>query len=88
MISTPKSEDFQAALDKIFEESMRNKLKSITVVSGELHRKVGGYPGSNHRMPICCSVMKKNIKKDDKIIYEPPSGKGATLKIEYKLPRP
>jgi 5-methylcytosine-specific restriction protein A len=87
MNSPPKSSDFQVMLNKIFDESTKNGLKSVTVISGELHRKVGGYPGTNHRMPICCSIMRKNVKKDDIILYEPPSGNGATLKVDYKLPR-
>jgi hypothetical protein len=84
---SPKSGDFQAALDKLFEESTKSNQTSLTISSGELHRKVGGYPGTNHRMPVCCSVMRKNVKQGDFILEEPPSGNGASLKIQYKIPR-
>jgi 5-methylcytosine-specific restriction protein A len=57
------------------------------VVSGDLHRTVGGYPGSSHRMPACCAVMTRAMRPGDRIIAQPPSGKGATLTIRYRLPR-
>lgn len=60
-------------------------LKYIDITSGDLHRKIGGYPGKNHNMPSCCNVMKSLMKEDDEILYAPPSGKGATLTIRYFL---
>jgi tetratricopeptide (TPR) repeat protein len=57
------------------------------VVSGDLHRAVGDYPGPGHRMPLCCSVMTRAMRPGDRIVAEPPSGKGATLTIRYRLPR-
>ncbi len=83
----PKSEDFVNALQKIFKQESAKGNKSIIVNSGELHRVVGGYPRRNHRMPVCCSVMKKAMKSTDHIISEPLKGQGASLSIEYKLPR-
>ena len=59
----------------------------VDIKSGDLHRVVGGYPGYNHRMPICCNVMKKNMRYLDQILDEPPKGFGASLVIRYKLPR-
>ena len=62
---------------------------SIEVNSGALHRRVGGYPG-NHRMPICCSVMRTVMKPGDEIIASPLKGDdadGASLTIRYVLPR-
>ena len=29
----------------------------VEINSGELHRAVGGYPGADHRMPMCCDAM-------------------------------
>jgi 5-methylcytosine-specific restriction protein A len=83
----PTSRDFQNALENLFAKAMQENKPYIEIISGNLHREVGGYPGQNHRMPICCSVMKKNMLPGDEIIYMPPSGKGATLTIRYKLPR-
>ena len=77
--------DFENQLNKILQTSRSLRLIAIQVNSGELHRLVGDYPGKNHRMPVCCSVMRNAMKSDDRIISKPPKGQGATLTIEYKL---
>lgn len=41
---SPKSDDFQDELDQIFLEAQQQGLREIQVKSGDLHRKVGGYP--------------------------------------------
>ena len=86
-MKTPDSYDFQQSLYKIFKDAQANENHYIDVNSGELHRRVGGYPGRNHRMPLCCEIMKKNMKTGDQILEQPPKGKGASLTIRYKLPR-
>lgn len=83
----PQREDFQKALDEIFKCAEKYGLNAVEVISGSLHRYVGGYPSSSHRMPICCNVMKGNMHGEDKIIKEPPSGQGASVIIRYYLPR-
>ena len=55
----------------------------IDIVSGDVHRAVGGYPGNNHRMPVCCEVMYDRMKGRDEVLAAPPKGKGATVKIRY-----
>ena len=57
----------------------------IDIVSGDVHRKLGGYPGTNHRMSGCCDVMYELMKPGDEIIEAPPKGKGATVKVRYYL---
>lgn len=44
----------------------------------------------NHRMPVCCRVMRAAVAPDagDVILGEPPSGQGASLTVRYVLPRP
>lgn len=86
-IMPPKAEDFQIALDKTFKGAEHGKKKYVDVLSRDLHRKVGGYPGQDHRMPTCCSVMKSNIQQNDVILEQPPKGKGASLLIRYRIPR-
>ena len=54
--ATPDS--FRAALARAFEAATAAGRTSLQISAGELHRKVGGYPGPRHRMPICCNVMK------------------------------
>ncbi|MCX6064101.1 MAG: HNH endonuclease [Caldiserica bacterium] len=80
----PNSEDFRSALYSIL-SSFRGD--NVDVTSGDLHRRVGGYPGRNHAMPVCCSVMRQAMQSGDVIIAEPPKGNGATLTIRYRLPR-
>ena len=81
------AEDFQGELESIFASAQKEEKSSIDVKSGDLHRSVGGYPGRNHRMPMCCAVMKRNMKPGDEILQQPPSGEGATLIIRFKLTR-
>jgi 5-methylcytosine-specific restriction protein A len=83
----PTAQDFQNELNRIFQEAQRQGKPYVDVKSGNLHRRVGGYPGHNHRMPTCCEVMTRNMKHGDQILQQPPKGKGATLVIRYKLPR-
>jgi len=83
----PTAEDFRNALKKKFQKAQQEGKSFVDVTAGELHRLVGGYPGPNHRMPLCCHVMRSMMEDDDEIIEEPPSGQGASLKIRYKLPR-
>jgi len=83
----PTAQDFQDELNNIFRLAQQQGKAYVDVKSGDLHRQVGGYPEHNHRMPVCCEVMKKNMKPGDQILQEPPSGQGATLIIRYKLPR-
>ena len=51
----------------------------------ELHRIVGGYPGHDHRMPVCCSVMLQEMGPKDEVVAKPPQGSGASLTIAYLL---
>ncbi len=83
----PNREDFQKKLYSIFRQAEQQGKNYIDVKSGDLHKMVGGYPGKNHRMPICCGAMKKEMKSTDKVLDEPPKGQGATLLIRYHLPR-
>jgi 5-methylcytosine-specific restriction protein A len=83
----PSSYDFQKELEKAFAEAYSMGRTNIDINSGELHRRVGGYPGRNHRMPLCCEVLKKNMKMGDQILEQLPKGKGASLTIRYRLPR-
>lgn len=83
----PTAQDFQNELDCIFASAQQQGKPYVDVKSGDLHRRIGGYPGHNHRMPVCCEVMKGDMKPGDQILQQPPSGQGATLIIRYKLPR-
>lgn len=78
-----QSRDFSEALNRLFTET---KDDFIDISSGELHLLVGGYPGPNHSMPTCCSVMRSVMTERDEILAQPPKGNGASLLIRYYLP--
>jgi 5-methylcytosine-specific restriction protein A len=80
-------DDFVRALDRIFRDRTEAGAPAVEVISGELHRKVGGYPGKGHAMPTCCDVMREAMRFGDEVVATPERGKGATLRIRYALPR-
>lgn len=81
----PIMEVFKITLNEIFSISRTLRLSGVVIKAGYLHNLVGGYPGSNHRMPMCCQAMRQMMKDNDEVISEPPSGQGATLEILYKF---
>ena len=83
----PMGDDFRAELRKQLRAAEQRELEFIDINSGQLHRNVGGYPGQNHRMPMCCEIMYGEKQESDQVRNAPPKGKGATLTIRYKLPR-
>lgn len=78
-------EMFEAEIKNLQKQARNSNLLSIEINSGELHRKIGGYPGKNHRIPACCLAMRKMMREGDEIISQPPKGKGASLTIRYFL---
>ncbi len=83
----PTAADFERELLRIFADATRRGQAWVEVEAGALHRAVGGYPGQNHRMPVCCGVMYRHQRAGDTLLHAPPKGKGATLRIRYTLPR-
>jgi hypothetical protein len=81
------AEDFRSALIQIFKDSQQKGITFIDVRSGDLHKRLGDYPGTNHRMPICCSVMREFCDTEDITVTSPPKGDGANLVIRYYIPR-
>jgi hypothetical protein len=51
--------------------------------AGDIHTSLGQCPGHNHRIPLCCKVMRSLMTQNDEIINEPPKGEGASLTIKY-----
>jgi pimeloyl-ACP methyl ester carboxylesterase len=83
----PNTETFRRVLAERFAAAERARRSEIEVTSGDLHREVGGYPGTNHTMPTCCNVMRAAMQAGDAEVAAPPKGKGAILRIRYRLPR-
>jgi hypothetical protein len=86
----PTADDFRDALFRQMYEGFRAGLQFIDVNAGQLHTALGNYPGPNHRMPVCCQVMRAAMAEGagDQILEQPASGQGASLTIRYVLPRP
>jgi len=82
-----KAEDFKAELDRLLSNAERFGFVAVEVRAGELHRRVGDYPGADHRMPVCCSIMRKTMSASDTVVEEPDKGAGASLTVRYTLPR-
>ena len=85
----PKTrDDFSSALRDMFNNAEETGEKEIEITASKLHSEVGDYPdGKLHRMPVCCGVMKKEMKAGDRIVDQPRGGIGPRLTIRYKLPR-
>ncbi len=83
----PAAEDFRAALRDRLERATEMGETSLEVRAGDLHGKVGGYLGPDHRMPTCCEVMRGEMTKSDEVVDAPPKGNGASVVIRYRLPR-
>ena len=86
----PTAEVFRLELHRMMLEAMQEGREFAEINAGELHKRVGDYPGRNHRMPVCCEVMWAALAPDagDTIVVEPPSGQGASLTVRYVLPSP
>ena len=66
----PTAEEFRSELRAQLRAAERAGKPSIDINAGELHRKVGDYPGPAHRMPNCCNVMRKEMRGGDSIVSE------------------
>jgi hypothetical protein len=84
---TNTADDFRAALFAMFSKAAEDHSNYLEVNAGQLHRRVGGYPGSDHRMPVCCEVMRAAMINGDIVMQQPPKGAGASLTVRYAIPR-
>lgn len=82
-----KKEEFADLIMRKLIDASAKQAKSIRLNAGELHRELGGYPSTRHALTSCCDAMYEARRPSDTIVSAPPKGRGATLTIEYKLPR-
>jgi hypothetical protein len=76
----PTAADFRKELRKQIGRAEKQSRPHIEVNAGELHRIVGGFPGTQHSMPTCCDVMHQELKRGNAtLIHEPAKGKGPAL---------
>jgi len=80
-----KREDFQQELDNILSKALKKGEQYVVVNSIDMHHRMGGYPGYDHKMDLCHEVMKANTKKADTIYgqWEP----NDDLSIRYSVDR-
>ena len=83
----PDAEDFRQALAGFLAEAERDGRTQVEVSAAQLHRALGGFPGVNHRIPICCSVMRTSVRDGDSIVISPAAGIGPALTVRFVLPR-
>ena len=81
----PTVSDFRKALKKLLNEEKKKGALYVDVRAANLHRSVGGYPGKENRMPLCCEVMRSMMHPGDEVLREPKKGYGASLTIRYHL---
>jgi hypothetical protein len=83
----PNTDDFQRAISALIRAAHNSGESYVDINAGNLHRELGGYPGTKHAMPSCCDAMYQATRSKDVILAQPPKGKGASLTIRYQLPR-
>jgi hypothetical protein len=81
----PTAWDFQNRLVAILNRARQSRQSYVDIESVNLHKEVGGYPDPNHRMPVCCEVMRKLMRPGDSVIKEPLGSQDATLIIRYAV---
>ena len=57
----PTAMEFRVTLRARMQGAEHASKTTVEINSGQLHREVGGYPGQNHRMPMCCAVMRSEM---------------------------
>lgn len=83
----PTREEFLVELSTLLAKANKLGFVEVTVRAGNLHRRVGGYPGANHRMPVCCDAMRQLTNDLDEELPNNLKKDGASFEIRYKLPR-
>ncbi len=76
---SPKAEDFRNELRRLLAKAEEFGFIAVDVNSGNLHRRVGCYPGADHRMPVCCKVMYDEMTERDQRISQPESAQRAPV---------
>ncbi len=58
---------------------------NVLINAPSLYKSLGGYPGSDHGMPLCCDAMEQEIKAGDLLLVDRANQAGMT--VRYLLPR-
>jgi hypothetical protein len=87
MTGNLSTQTFVDSIRSTWQVAQQRGLDHVDINARDLHTSVGGYPGSNNRMPMCCNAMRSIMTEGDIVLTSPPSGQGASLTIRYALPR-
>ena len=77
--------DYRNQLTVILNTAKQSGESFIDVESGNLHDRVGGHQNSNHKLAICCDVMRRMMRPGDSILMEPTNGDAGNLRVRYIL---
>jgi 5-methylcytosine-specific restriction protein A len=84
----PSEQEFRDELHAQLRRAHERAAPHYELNAGELHRTVGGYPGENHQIELCCHVMRAEMGPGDSIVLHPEDKEsGAALTVRYLLPR-
>lgn len=81
--------DFVEGLGQISQGKRQEGAALLNITAGELHRYVGDYPApsnGHHAMATASDVLREAaLKSGGEILYSPPKGKGARLRVLIRL---
>ncbi len=81
--------DFIEGLGQISQNKRLEGANSLDISAAELHRYVGDYPAppnGHHAMATASDVLREAaLKSGGKVLYSPPKGKGARLRVLIRL---
>ena len=77
--------DYRNQLTVILNTARHSGKPYIDVESGNLHNRVRGKQNANHKIAVCCDVMRRMMRPGDSILMEPANGDGTDLTIRYIL---
>ena len=60
----PTADEFRTELYRMMHEAFKQDCEYVEIEAGELHRRLGGYPTGENRMPNCCQVMRAEVATD------------------------
>ena len=82
----PTKQDFVQEIKALLINATQLGFQEVTINAGNLHRRVGDYPGTtNHRMPSCCDAMRECARQGDCELPNSLKRNGASFAIRYKL---
>lgn len=80
---------FVEGLGQISQAKRQDGAISLDITAGDLHRHVGDYPpppNGHHAMATASDVLREAaFKSGGEILYSPPKGKGARLRVLIRL---